>query len=147
MIALLQRVTQARVEVDGVDIASIGKGLLVFIAVERGDDSQSVMRMAEKLCRYRVFADQDDKMNMSVVDIGAELLLVPQFTLAADTAKGLRPSFHLAADPEFGEQQFQALLSAVRQQAVEPQQGQFGANMQVHLTNDGPVTFWLQTQS
>ena len=145
MIALIQRVIEASVEIDNATVARIGQGLLAFIAVQQADGSQEISRMAEKLCRYRIFADENGRMNRSAVDIGAEILLVPQFTLAADTSKGLRPSFHLAADPDSGRQGFADLLVAIRALGLEPRQGEFGANMQVHLINDGPVTFWLET--
>ncbi len=144
MIALLQRVTQAQVVVARQTIAQIGPGLLVFIGVERGDAEQQAERLLQRLLRYRVFADQDGKMNRSLLDVNGGLLLVPQFTLAADTHKGLRPSFTPAAEPQHGEWLFDYLVQQARAQYGKIETGRFGADMQVTLTNDGPVTFWLQ---
>jgi D-tyrosyl-tRNA(Tyr) deacylase len=118
--------------------------LLVLVGVEREDGSDEVTKLASRLVSYRVFADTAGKMNRSVRDVGGALLLVPQFTLAADTSGGLRPSFSRAAPPEVGTRLFDALVSAVAATGVPHASGQFGANMQVTLTNDGPVTFWLQ---
>lgn len=146
MIGLIQRVTQASVTVAGEQIASINQGLLVLIGVERNDTHLQVQRLADKLLNYRVFSDNSDKMNLSLTDIEGELLLVPQFTLAADTRKGLRPSFTPAASPELGKQMFDELVKLTRQRYPHVQCGQFGADMQVSLTNDGPVTFWLQVK-
>lgn len=145
MIGLLQRVTQAKVEVDNQIIGEIGQGLLVLIGVKKEDSLQSVARMAERLLGYRVFADTAGKMNLSVTDINGGLLLVPQFTLAADTAKGMRPSFSSAAPPDVGQQLFDELVTITRQQHDKVATGEFGADMQVSLTNDGPVTFLLTT--
>lgn len=145
MIGLLQRVTQAKVEVDKQIVGEIGQGLLVLIGVQKGDSLQSVARMAERLLGYRVFADTAGKMNLSVTDINGGLLLVPQFTLAADTAKGMRPSFSSAAPPDIGQQLFDELVTITRQQHDKVATGEFGADMQVSLTNDGPVTFLLTT--
>lgn len=145
MIGLLQRVTQAKVEVDKQIVGEIGQGLLVLIGVQKGDSLQSVARMAERLLAYRVFADTAGKMNLSVSDINGGLLLVPQFTLAADTAKGMRPSFSSAAPPDIGQQLFDELVTITRQQHDKVATGEFGADMQVSLTNDGPVTFLLTT--
>ena len=144
MIALLQRVTAANVVVGGQRIAEIGPGLLVLVAVEPGDGEPTVERMAERLLTYRVFSDADGKMNRSLLDDGLELLLVPQFTLAADTKKGTRPSFARAAAPDVGKRYFQALLERCRRRLPATKCGEFAAHMQVSLTNDGPVTFWLQ---
>ncbi|MGD8566996.1 MAG: D-aminoacyl-tRNA deacylase [Gammaproteobacteria bacterium] len=141
MIGLLQRVTQAKVEVGGQSIGEIGRGLLVLVGVQKHDDSQSARRLLERLLGYRVFADAEGKMNLSVSDINGGLLLVPQFTLAADTKKGMRPSFSSAAAPQDGEQLFNELVSFARQQHHTVATGRFGADMQVSLTNDGPVTF------
>ena len=141
MIGLLQRVTQAKVTVNGQAIAEIGEGLLVLVGVQKHDNTRSVKRLVERLLGYRVFADADDKMNLSVTDIKGGLLLVPQFTLAADTQKGMRPSFSSAAPPEMGEELFNELVSVARQQHDTVATGQFGADMKVSLTNDGPVTF------
>ncbi len=145
MIALLQRVTQAQVDVAGQTIARIGKGLLVFIGVERPDDERQAERLTQRLLDYRVFADRAGKMNLSLRDIKGDLLLVPQFTLAADTHKGLRPSFTPAAAPAHGEQMFGYLLQQARSLHDKVESGRFGADMQVSLINDGPVTFLLRT--
>ncbi len=146
MIGLLQRVTEARVVVDGDTIGAIDRGLLVLIGVERGDTEVQADRLLERLLGYRVFPDADAKMNFSVSDIGGGLLLVPQFTLPADTRKGMRPSFTQAAVPEQGERLFYHMVARARTQYPSVATGRFGADMQVSLTNDGPVTFWLQTR-
>ena len=145
MIGLLQRVVEARVEVGDEPVGAIGPGLLVLVGVERGDDERQADRLLERLLGYRVFADAEGKMNRSVREIGGGLLLVPQFTLAADTGKGLRPSFTSAAPPAEGERLFAYLLEQARQQHAPVAAGRFGAHMQVSLINDGPVTFWLRT--
>jgi D-tyrosyl-tRNA(Tyr) deacylase len=145
VIGLLQRVTSARVEVDKQIVGDIEQGLLVLVGVEKQDSLQSVARMVERLLGYRVFADAEGKMNLSVRDIKGGLLLVPQFTLAADTAKGMRPSFSSAAPPESGKQLFDELVTMTKQQYDKVATGEFGADMQVSLTNDGPVTFILTT--
>lgn len=145
MIALLQRVSHARVEIGGTRIASIGGGLLVLVAVERGDDVPQVDRMLERILTYRVFADAHDRMSLNLADTRGGLLLVPQFTLAADTRKGTRPSFAAAARPEVGETLFDALVETARQRHAPVAAGHFGTNMKVHLVNEGPVTFWLRT--
>lgn len=144
MIALLQRVSEARVDVNGQAVGNIGKGLLVLLGVERHDDQNLARKLVDRLLNYRVFADQHDKMNLSVTDIQGELLLVPQFTLAADTRRGLRPSFSSAAEPQTGKALFEFAVDYTRSQYSAIQTGEFGADMQVSLTNDGPVTFWLQ---
>lgn len=145
MIALIQRVIEAHVEVQGRSIARIGCGLVAFVAVERGDAQAQVGRMLGRVSGYRVFADAQAKMNLSVTDIAAELLLVPQFTLAADTRKGMRPSFSGAASPQLGERLFTLLVSRARERMADRvASGRFGAHMRVHLVNDGPVTFWLR---
>jgi D-tyrosyl-tRNA(Tyr) deacylase len=146
MIGLLQRVSSATVVVDGVTVGEIGRGLLVLIGVESGDTAAEADRLLERLLNYRVFSDDAGKMNLSLRDIGGGLLLVPQFTLAADTHKGLRPGFSSAAPPEVGRLLFEHLL--VRAQALHApvEKGKFGADMKVTLTNDGPVTFWLQVR-
>lgn len=146
MIGLLQRVCGASVVVAGETVGCIGAGLLVFIGVERGDDEAAADRLLDRLLGYRVFADADGKMNRSVRDIGGGLLLVPQFTLAADTDKGMRASFTTAAPPEDGRRLFAYLLSNARKQHPIVASGTFGADMQVTLTNDGPVTFWLESK-
>jgi len=145
MIGLLQRVSRASVTVGDEMIGSIEQGLLVLVGVERDDNEAVADRLLERLLGYRVFADSDGKMNLSVQDIEGGLLLVPQFTLAADTRKGRRPSFARAATPEQGRQLFDYLLSRAERQHASVAAGRFGADMQVELTNDGPVTFWLQT--
>lgn len=144
MIGLLQRVQHANVTVNNKKIANIEHGLLVFIAVERGDSQLEADRLLSRLLAYRVFSDNDDKMNHSLRDINGGLLLVPQFTLAADTRKGLRPSFSSAALPADGKALFDYFCTQAKQQYSLVETGQFGADMQVTLTNDGPVTFWLQ---
>lgn len=143
MIALLQRVRHARVEVDDQVIGEIGPGLLTLIGVEREDSSINAEKLLNRVLGYRVFADEQDKMNLSLTDIGGGLLLVPQFTLAADTRSGRRPSFSSAAPPVVGEQRFNDLVEFARKVHPDVQTGRFGADMQVHLQNDGPVTFWL----
>lgn len=145
MIGLLQRVTQAKVEVDQQIVGQIDQGLLVLVGVQKHDTAQSAERLVERLLGYRVFSDADGKMNLSVKDINGGLLLVPQFTLAADTKKGMRPSFSSAAPPATGEQLFNELVRIAKRQHDPVATGQFGADMQVSLTNDGPVTFTLTT--
>ena len=145
MIGLLQRVSGASVAVDGETIGEIGRGLMVLVAVHRDDTEADITRLAERILTYRVFPDAADRMNRSVLDEGFGLLLVPQFTLAADTKKGTRASFTKAAAPEKGEDYFDRLVAACRERLDSVATGRFGANMQVSLTNDGPVTFWLQT--
>jgi D-tyrosyl-tRNA(Tyr) deacylase len=144
VIALIQRVSGASVAIDRQKIAEIEVGLLVLVGVEREDDANRAEKLAARLVAYRVFADEAGKMNRSVRDVGGALLLVPQFTLAADTSSGLRPSFSRAAPPEAGARLFDALVAAVAASGVPHACGRFGADMQVALTNDGPVTFWLQ---
>jgi D-tyrosyl-tRNA(Tyr) deacylase len=144
MIGLLQRVQSAAVSVAGETIAAIGPGLLVLVGVQRGDSQREARRLLERLLGYRVFPDAEDRMNLSVKDGGGGLLLVPQFTLAADTSSGLRPSFTPAADPATGEQLFTQLVAMAEQQHSPVGCGRFGADMQVALVNDGPVTFWLE---
>ncbi|MGV6827029.1 MAG: D-aminoacyl-tRNA deacylase [bacterium] len=144
MIGLIQRVNEASVTVNGEVIGSIKRGLLVLVGVQKADDESEANRLLRRILGYRVFPDAEDKMNLSVQDIDGGLLLVPQFTLAADTRKGMRPSFSSAAPPAEGERLFQFLLEQARSQHTNVQQGQFGADMQVSLVNDGPVTFWLQ---
>jgi D-tyrosyl-tRNA(Tyr) deacylase len=144
VIGLLQRVTHAEVVVADECIGAIHTGLLVLIGVERGDSEREADRLLERLLGYRVFADAAGKMNLSVRDIGGGLLLVPQFTLAADTNKGTRPSFSSAATPDDGRRLFDYLASQARINHSPVATGQFGADMQVSLTNDGPVTFSLR---
>ena len=144
MMALIQRVTSARVVVEAQSVGEIGNGLLVFVGVEKGDTSTQADRLIERVLGYRIFSDANGKMNRSLTDIEGGLLLVPQFTLPADTRKGMRPSFTPAAPPETGEALFGYLVQQTRKQHAEIQTGRFGAHMQVHLTNDGPVTFMLR---
>ena len=145
MIGLLQRVSEARVEVDGHIVGEINAGLLVLVGVERGDGEAQADRLLKRLLGYRVFADAEGKMNRSLCDTGGGLLLVPQFTLAADTRKGMRPSFTPAAPPMEGERLFDYLFAQACQQHTPVAAGRFGAHMRVSLMNDGPVTFCLQT--
>jgi D-aminoacyl-tRNA deacylase len=144
MIALLQRVVEAEVEIDGSRVATIGRGVLALVGVRRSDDEASAERLAMRLLQYRIFGDEAGKMNLSLTQIQGELLLVPQFTLAAETHKGLRPGFSTAAPPEQARQLFDFLVQSARTQLGRVQTGVFGAHMQVSLTNDGPVTFWLE---
>jgi D-tyrosyl-tRNA(Tyr) deacylase len=144
MIGLLQRVDGAAVEVDGREIARIGRGLLVLVGVERGDDEATADRLLERLAGYRVFADGEGRMNLSVTDSGGSLLLVPQFTLAADTAKGQRPGFSRAARPADAERLFGYMAKRAEKSVPGAQSGRFGAHMRVSLVNDGPVTFWIR---
>ena len=144
MIGLLQRVTEARVVVAGETLGEIGPGLAVLVGVERGDGEAQAERLLERLLGYRVFPDVEGRMNRSLRDTGGGLLLVPQFTLAADTRKGTRPSFGPAAPPGEGERLFAHLLERAKAGQDLVAAGRFGADMQVSLTNDGPVTFWLQ---
>ncbi len=145
MIALLQRVTEANVTIDGNRVASIGAGLLVLVGVRPADDAQAALRLLDRVLRYRVFADAAGKMNLNLRQIHGELLLVPQFTLAADTKKGLRPGFSSAAAPELGRRLFDVFVEAARTQHRRVETGVFGAHMQVSLNNDGPVTVWLES--
>jgi D-aminoacyl-tRNA deacylase len=145
VIGLIQRVSRAQVEVSGETLGLIGPGLLVLVGVRPDDDEGSAQRLLNRLLQYRVFADAAGKMNLSLLQTKGELLLVPQFTLAADTAKGLRPGFSTAAPPEQGRVLFEYLVRCAREQISTVQTGLFGAHMQVSLTNDGPVTIWLES--
>jgi D-tyrosyl-tRNA(Tyr) deacylase len=145
MIALIQRVSDARVEVDGVTVGSIGRGILALIGVRPADDEAAAARLLDRLLRYRIFPDDADKMNLSLQQIAGELLLVPQFTLAADTRHGLRPGFSTAAPPDQGRRLFSLLVETARSRHSAVASGLFGANMQVSLTNDGPITLWLES--
>ena len=147
MIGLLQRVTTASVTVAGASFAAIGRGLLVLVGVERGDDEATAERLLDRLLGYRVFPDEMGKMNLSLGYVRGGLLLVPQFTLAADTRKGMRASFTPAALPAEGERLFHFLVDRARARHAEVGAGVFGADMQVSLVNDGPVTFWLEVPS
>lgn len=145
MLALIQRVTEARVTVDGETVGAIGPGLLALVGVEPGDGEPQVVRMAERLLGYRVFADAEGRMNLGLADTGGGLLLVSQFTLAADTRSGMRPGFSTAAAPELAEPVFNRLLATCRQKhSPGVETGRFGAHMVVSLVNDGPVTFLLR---
>ena len=145
MIGLLQRVSAARVEVGGKTVGQIGRGLLVLVAVHRDDSDKDIERLAERLLGYREFPDDEGRMNLSVRDIDGGLLLVPQFTLTADTKKGTRASFTKGAPPDKASNFFDRLVEICRSSLATVETGRFGANMQVSLTNDGPVTFWLDT--
>ncbi len=144
LIGLLQRVTEASVRVDDAIIARIGPGLLVLVGVEQNDGKAQSRRLSERIADYRVFPDDNGRMNRSLTDTGGGLLLVPQFTLAADTRKGRRASFTRAAPPEIGRERFEELVTACRKRLPLVETGRFGADMQVALVNDGPVTFWLE---
>jgi D-aminoacyl-tRNA deacylase len=144
MIGLLQRVSSASVRVGGLSVGQIERGLLVLIGVERGDSEGQSNRLLERLLSYRVFPDDAGRMNRSLQEIQGGLLLVPQFTLAADTRKGTRPGFSPAAEPQQGQRLFDHMVARARQSHSVVQTGVFGADMQVSLTNDGPVTFWLR---
>lgn len=144
MIALIQRVSEARVTVDDSVTGRIGRGLLVLLAVQPDDTPASVTRMAERVLTYRVFPDAEGRMNRSLIDDGLELLAVPQFTLAADTKKGTRASFTKAAPPEKGREYFELFVTECAKSLPTVETGVFGANMKVALINDGPVTFWLE---
>jgi D-tyrosyl-tRNA(Tyr) deacylase len=144
MISLLQRVSEAKVTVDGEVTGQIGPGLLVFLAIQPDDSDATVARMAERVLTYRVFSDAEGRMNRSLVDEGLELLVVPQFTLAADTKKGTRASFTRAAPPEMGRDYFERFVSKAKEMLSAVETGVFGADMKVTLVNDGPVTFWLE---
>ena len=147
MIALIQRVSEARVAVDGATVGEIGRGLLALVGVEKGDAEAQAERLVERMLTYRVFPDDLGKMNRSLLDIGGELLCVSQFTLVADTRSGTRPGFSTAAAPEEGKRLFEYFLAQSRQKIPGTKSGIFGADMQVSLVNDGPVTFWLQASA
>lgn len=145
MIALIQRVTEASVTIEGQATGQIGAGLLALIGVEKLDTSKSAELLAQRILTYRVFSDDQGKMNLDLLGVGGQILLVPQFTLVADTQKGRRPGFSSAATPAQASDLFNELVSIVAREDVFVSQGAFGADMQVALVNDGPVTFWLQT--
>jgi D-aminoacyl-tRNA deacylase len=144
LIALIQRVAEARVAVGGEAVGSIGRGVLALVGVERGDGEREAQRLAERVLGYRVFPDAEGRMNRSLADIGGGLLLVPQFTLAADTDSGTRAGFSTASAPEEGRRLYERLVQICRGKHPVVATGRFGADMQVSLVNDGPVTFWLQ---
>ncbi len=145
MLALIQRVKSASVEINGVETASIEQGLLVFLGVEKDDTQEDANRLLHKVLAYRVFSDTEGKMNLNVQDIGGALLVVSQFTLAADTNKGLRPSFSSAKAPQEARQLYEYFLQEASQQTTRLASGEFAADMQIALINDGPVTFLLQS--
>lgn len=144
MIGLLQRVQSASVTVEGKVIGSAGKGLMVLVCAEKGDTEEQCEKLAKKVLAYRIFEDEKGKMNKSLTDIQGDILIVSQFTLAADTAKGLRPSFTPAADPETGKKLYEHFVETVKQSGLRTETGEFGVYMQVSLVNDGPVTIWLK---
>jgi D-tyrosyl-tRNA(Tyr) deacylase len=144
MIGLLQRVTHARVEIGGENVAAIDGGLLVLVGVQQGDSESAAERLLERLLGYRVFPDDGGKMNLGLDQVDGGLLLVPQFTLAADTRSGMRPGFSTAASPDEGRRLFDYLVQQAQMRHARVESGQFGADMQVSLINDGPVTFWLE---
>lgn len=144
MIGLLQRVKNASVTVNEQVIGAVKQGLLVLVCAEKGDSAEQCEKLAKKVLAYRIFEDENGKMNKSVSDIGGEILIVSQFTLAADTAKGLRPSFTPAADPETGKRLYEHFIEKIKESGLKTETGQFGANMQVALINDGPVTIRLK---
>jgi D-tyrosyl-tRNA(Tyr) deacylase len=146
MIALIQRVDEARVEVDARTIGEIGAGLLALVAMQPGDGEVQAQRLLERMLGYRVFADAEGRMNRSLADVGGGLLLVSQFTLAADTRSGMRPGFSTAAPPAEAERGFNRLVELARIRYPRVETGRFGAHMKVHLVNDGPVTFWLEAR-
>ena len=146
MIALIQRVSEARVLVEGASVGAIGAGILALIGVEKGDGEREARRLLERMLGYRIFPDAEGKMNRSLADQSGGLLMVPQFTLAADTHKGTRPSFSSAAPPAEGESGFAGLVALARASHAPVETGRFGADMKVSLVNDGPVTFWLQVK-
>ncbi|MEC5320656.1 D-aminoacyl-tRNA deacylase [Brenneria populi subsp. brevivirga] len=144
MIALIQRVSSASVSVDGAIVGEIGAGLLVLLGVEQGDDEQKAARLCERVLGYRIFSDDNDKMNLNVHQIGGSVLVVSQFTLAADTQKGMRPSFSRGAHPAQADRLYQYFVEQCRERDIRTETGRFAADMKVALVNDGPVTFWLQ---
>ena len=144
MIGLIQRVSKASVEVDESQISEIDKGILLLLGVEKDDTAEQVEKMAQKICQYRIFSDDDGKMNLNIQQVGGSVLVVSQFTLVADTKKGNRPGFSQGASPEHGEKIYQDVIAAIEGKGVTVKTGQFGADMQVSLVNDGPVTFQFQ---
>jgi D-tyrosyl-tRNA(Tyr) deacylase len=145
VIALIQRVSEAAVAVDGKVVGKIGGGILALVGFERGDETAQIEKLLMRVLTYRIFADDAGRMNLSLADTGGGLLLVPQFTLAADTQKGTRPGFSTAAAPELARTMFAQCLALARSRHAEVAAGEFGAHMRVSLVNDGPVTFWLRT--
>jgi D-tyrosyl-tRNA(Tyr) deacylase len=146
VIALIQRVREARVQVDGLTTGAIHRGIVALVGVERGDEEAQAVRLVERVIGYRIFADAQGKMNRSLAEVGGGLLLVPQFTLAADTTSGARPSFSSAASPAEGERLYLRFVELARERHSPVETGTFRSDMQVSLVNDGPVTFWLQVK-
>jgi D-tyrosyl-tRNA(Tyr) deacylase len=144
MIGLIQRAAEARVTVNGETTGEIGKGILLLLGVQKDDDDTALQRLLHKVLNYRIFPDDEGRMNLSLLDTGYELLVVSQFTLAAETSKGMRPGFSTAAAPQIANEMYERFVQLAAEQ-VRVQTGRFGADMQVELVNDGPVTFWLQT--
>ncbi|HGM5492922.1 TPA: D-aminoacyl-tRNA deacylase [Serratia fonticola] len=144
MIALIQRVLNASVTVEGQTVGKIGPGLLVLLGVEQDDNEQKAQRLCQRVLGYRIFGDENDKMNLNVQQAGGSLLVVSQFTLVADTQKGMRPSFSRGAVPQEADRLYRYFVEQCQEQGIETQTGEFAADMQVALVNDGPVTFWLQ---
>ena len=144
MIALIQRVTGANVKVGGEPVGVIGRGIVALVGVERGDSEVEALLLAERVVNYRIFPDAEGKMNLSLKDVNGQLLAVPQFTLAADTRNGSRPSFSSAATPGEAEKLFKRFVEKIEEWSPRIATGRFGADMQLSLVNDGPVTFWLQ---
>lgn len=144
MIGLIQRVSHANVIVDNVKIADINQGILLLIGIEKEDTEENAKKLLEKIINFRIFEDENNKMNLSLINIKGDLLVVPQFTLPANTQKGSRPSFASAASPQLGKQLFETFVDLAKNEMIRLQTGEFGADMQVNLCNDGPVTFWLQ---
>ena len=145
MKAVLQRVTQARVEIDGAVVGDIGAGLMVLVCAMEGDTSAACTKLAQKISKLRIFADEDGKMNRALLDTGGAVLAISQFTLSADTSRGTRPGFSGAAKPDIAKKLYDQFIADLRGLGILTEQGQFGADMQVTLTNDGPVTIMLET--
>ena len=144
MIAVIQRVINANVSIKGEIVGEIGKGMLVLLGVEKNDGDAEIEKLANKLCRYRIFNDENGKMNLNIEQVGGDMLVVSQFTLVADTQKGNRPGFSHGASPEHGEAIYQKFVAALKKKDINVATGRFGADMQVGLINDGPVTFQFQ---
>ena len=147
MIALIQRTARAQVMVEGQQVAAIGRGILALVGIHAGDSAAQAVQLLERVLHYRIFADEGGKMNLNLGQIGGELLLVPQFTLVADTHKGTRPGFSRGAPPAMARDLFEQLVATARSRYPRVASGVFGADMQVELVNDGPVTFWLESGS
>lgn len=144
MITLLQRITSASVVIDNATVAKVEAGMLVFVAVQKQDTESTAEKMQQRILAYRIFADQQNKMNKNICEVNGDILVVPQFTLAANTTKGLRPNFSSAATPDQGKRLFDYFLDKLKAEYDRVSSGKFAADMQVHLVNDGPVTFWLE---